>query len=395
MIIKMKQFLKLFTVMVLLGFSKPVKAQLGLEVHWTMFLSYDTLTSTYNVYGISDTSSSGPFGWAIASTQITVLVPDSLPNVPLSITSVQFGGWSDVVANYNCPNGGGFDYHSISTISAPTQHIYKDSVIKMFSFTLPQGCRNFVRLFRNVPETYTFGTSVAAVPADNPDPCAIFNDFTNSIGNGNVIGGEAFGQTIDNYGWICNIGLAPLGIKFTDITGENVECENRIHLQSYEEDNLKLYRLFASENGIDYKEVDVLLPTGGGSQYTFKHNSKTNFTFYKVIAEDLTGHFSSSNIIRLVNTCIGGSTVNLYPNPAASEITFELNATEAVQDAKYTLQIIDVLGNIVSEKVETSSNKVFTTKFDISNLPNGNYLLRYQVGNYKTSGIIKFNKLAK
>jgi hypothetical protein len=389
----MKQIFKIFTFLTFLIIAKPTNAQLGLEVNWTMFLSYDSVTNTYNVYGISDTSSSGPFGWAIASSQITVLIPDSLPNVPLAITSVQFGGWSDVVDNYNCPSGGGFDYHSIATTSAPTQHIFKDSVIKMFSFTLPQGCRNFVRLFRNVPETYTFGTTTVVSPADNPDPCGIFNDFTNSIGNGNVVGGEAFGQTIDNYGWVCNVGLAPLGIKISLINAENKNCEDIIRWNSFEEDNLKVYHVFSSENGIDFKEIQAVSPLGAGSSYEVKNLPTNKYTFYKVVFEDKNGKLTNSNMVKVINGCKEITTVGLFPNPASNELTFILNSNVAIKDNRYTLQILDVLGNIVNEKTVIADKNKFSSIFNISNLPNGNYLLRYQNGNYGNSGIVKFSKL--
>ncbi len=81
---------------------------------------------------------------------------------------------------------------------------------------------------------------------------------------------------------------------------------------------------------------------------------------------------------------VGGGTVGLnddpksipfsiYPNPAKEAINFRLSA---ITDALFSIDLLSIDGKMISTVVITQQQAQSDYKMDISNLPNGNYLVR-------------------
>ena len=74
--------------------------------------------------------------------------------------------------------------------------------------------------------------------------------------------------------------------------------------------------------------------------------------------------------------------LNIYPNPAQNELNITLRNFES----NLTVTIIDNLGKQIQTQSYESSSAVFNGKMNISDLPNGMYIVSLTDGN-KTSHV--------
>jgi hypothetical protein len=77
----------------------------------------------------------------------------------------------------------------------------------------------------------------------------------------------------------------------------------------------------------------------------------------------------------------GSAIVSLYPNPANEVVTVHLDAADL---STASIQVTDLLGKSLINKPVTNE----TTKLDVSELPNGYYLIQCKYGN-ETAGMKK------
>ena len=154
-------------------------------------------------------------------------------------------------------------------------------------------------------------------------------------------------------------------------------------------------------NNIQLPDSNVNEPASHGF-IKFKINQKTNnpigtvienkagiyFDFNEAVITNATHHvigqnFIESNLVGLSTANQNNEiTVNVYPNPAKDDVTFEI---KNAQQSNYTLQIFNNLGSTVLQRY-ISNNKIIIQK---GNLPAGIYF--YQVSHAK--GITGVGKL--
>lgn len=138
--------------------------------------------------------------------------------------------------------------------------------------------------------------------------------------------------------------------------------------------------------------LDALTSAQGGSSISLATLSDfTNFTspitfrFYAWNAEQGSGTFSIDNVVfngeASVTTKLGAvnfdlnSNFNIYPNPTNDGVVYIENKN-AMDLTK--IEVLDVLGNIVSTNSPKTETKV---KLNLSDMPNGNYFVRMYSGN--------------
>lgn len=68
--------------------------------------------------------------------------------------------------------------------------------------------------------------------------------------------------------------------------------------------------------------------------------------------------------------------MNLYPNPATTQVTFSM---DKVESGKYTFQVFNVIGEQVFVEVE-SIDASFSKKLDLTNMASGEYFLKVTNG---------------
>ncbi len=127
------------------------------------------------------------FTWG--PSQITVVVPASVPNAPLpGLFPVAGGGWNDNSLIFAPAAQPGSDFHGVGSLGALT-NVVANQELMIFYFALPGGCVPGVRLFIN------------GVDPDSSAPGMGFGDFGNSIDNGNIT--EIYNANYNNTGSNC------------------------------------------------------------------------------------------------------------------------------------------------------------------------------------------------
>ncbi len=79
------------------------------------------------------------------------------------------------------------------------------------------------------------------------------------------------------------------------------------------------------------------------------------------------------------------NTVSVFPNPASNNITISIDYSVS---GKFTIEIINLVGQIVYTEVIEKNNTVFTKDIDLSNITRGAYLMKYS-----NNGNIGYEKL--
>jgi Secretion system C-terminal sorting domain len=379
------------------GFAQGIQV----PVNWRLSLKFDSASQVYTVFGKPDTTYTTGNGWTFAAVQITVLLPDSLPdyniNVISSPTNILQGFAEQDICFGSTTNTTGFDYHSVASINGAARKIYKDSAMKFFSFTLPENCRNFVRLFRNNSETLTFQLGSAVVPADNIDPCQGFSDYSNSIGNGTTFGADAYFSNTNNYGWNCGtFPLAPLDAKMTEFAVRANDCQATISWRTLAEKDVLDYVVMNSTDGVNYKEVGSLPAKGFGAYYSFIHsNPKPGTNYYKVVTRNTNQTILHSNSESVSIYCDGVHDVALFPNPSVDQFDFRIITGSQDNGSEITTQVLDMLGNVVMQKTGKVENGKLVINYKTAAMANGNYMLRYQNDKRNYNGVVKFSKTTK
>ena len=83
---------------------------------------------------------------------------------------------------------------------------------------------------------------------------------------------------------------------------------------------------------------------------------------------------------RVAPTSVETATLNVYPNP--NNGNFMISAKTSVTAKSYaTIQIIDMLGKVVSQVNAQNNNGTINTNINNSNLKNGVYIVRIMIGN--------------
>ncbi|MCP1386534.1 Ig-like domain-containing protein, partial [Runella salmonicolor] len=163
-------------------------------------IRFNATTSEYEVYGRPDFSAA-TFNVG-GGTQITVVLPKSIADAPLTITSVSGGVWVDnsqVYAPTAAPNS---DFHGVSTTGAPIAWVAGQEKL-LYKFTLTGGCVSGVRLFENASDP------------QSDAPGMLFGDFNNYMGNA-LNFADVYQSNYDNAGIICDTNQPPLATD--DIT---------------------------------------------------------------------------------------------------------------------------------------------------------------------------------
>lgn len=154
---------------------------IDLTVRWS------TSLSRYEVYA-KPTFTSASFTWG--TSQVSVVVPASAPDVSLNITSANAGGWSSFNRIYAPTAAPTLDFHSVIS-SGQSVALTTGQEILLFSFTFPDGiCRDGIRLFVN-----TSDPSSSAVGMQG-------GDFKNAIDNGLVA--DVYNVNYNNTGTTCS-----------------------------------------------------------------------------------------------------------------------------------------------------------------------------------------------
>ena len=139
--------------------------------------------------------------------------------------------------------------------------------------------------------------------------------------------------------------------------------------------NNDYFTIEKSKDIIDWKEVKNVDGAGNSTlliSYTaVDENPYHGISYYRLKQTDFDGQYSYSKI-RVVNiNDLESSQINIYPNPTNAQITIEGRKSEIAEFRIYKMD-----GQDVSSLIKVVESKDFMLTIDMSNLPNGIYIVK-------------------
>ena len=177
--------------------------------------------------------------------------------------------------------------------------------------------------------------------------------------------------------------LLPVELVYFD-----AEAQDQINLLSWEsayEENFSHYEVEKSANGVDWQVLGGLNARGNNSFYTFEDNLPFATTYYRLNMIDLDGSSKYSDI-RVVSRRGTTNIALLYPNPATTELTIDLNTFDRFSQAQ--IIVYDQLGRLIHQQKLTEKIEIINT----TQWPQGLYNVELNVGSDRImSRIVKLN----
>lgn len=150
-------------------------------------IKWNLTQNRYEVYAKPNFSNSS-FTWG--SSQITVVVPSSVPDNALTVSSVNAGGWNALTNNqvFAPSDDPAHDFYAVQSSGQPVV-FNANSETLLYTFTFPNGqCVDGVRLFVN-------GVDPSSTPAMKG------GDYKNTIDNGALE--DVYNINYNNTGTVC------------------------------------------------------------------------------------------------------------------------------------------------------------------------------------------------
>jgi hypothetical protein len=162
----------------------------------------------------------------------------------------------------------------------------------------------------------------------------------------------------------------PLPLKFTStsINAQNCAVSIGWAYNLNGTDKVASFEIERSSNGAQYSVVSIL---------TVQSNTYVDVTpssgkwYYRIKAIGTDGKTAYSNTLQVSTSQCLGSTMNVYPNPAAGQLNVVLQGASASNQ----YDLIDALGRVV---LRGNLNANSNNQVDVSGVPRGLYMLKLQ-----------------
>ena len=140
-------------------------------------LRYNATAEQYEVYGRANFDEAAFF--VGGGSQVSVVVPESVDDALLSITTVTGGLWLDNSQVYAPAADPLHDFHGIAS-NGSMMALVSDTEVLLFTFSLPGGCLDGVRLFENASDPGSSAPGMNGGDFMNFFSNILFADFYNS-----------------------------------------------------------------------------------------------------------------------------------------------------------------------------------------------------------------------
>lgn len=327
----MLRFITLF--LFCLCFTSKVSSQCNVTV---------VSTNGYNVnikvafVSVVPSSNSCPYGYNY-NLALTYTVTFSGSNIPSSLYTLQ-GNFTCNGQNlfYDLPNSGGTGSYTTST----NPYISSDGT-----------------------NIYTTHPSCTAVNPTNLN-CGTITVDINGPGINN--------QTVN-----CNNSTVPLPISLAYFSGAYTKQGIALKWQTQTEKNNDFFTVEKSQDGIEWVPVVEIKGSGTSQVSNFYSHLDTKpyagMNYYRLKQTDFDKNSTFSSVISVMNTFEKISCSKLWPNPAGSDVNFEITSPTS-GNATY------VFVNEIGATVNAGSLAYFTGKNEMKifteNLPSGYYVLK-------------------
>jgi hypothetical protein len=220
-----------------------------------------------------------------------------------------------------------------------------------------------------------YSINIANCPPDLPNQCATISTFSSlpSVGSPPV----SIGLTANSASCITRTTLPVSLLRFV---GTNNSCANYLQWATVSELNNDYFDLQKSIDGLNFAtiaKIDGAGTTTTLQTYAFTDDNINKNNYYRLRQIDIDGTAHTlPTLVSLQSNCIKKGKVGIetaFPNPTAANITILYNANLA-QSGNAKTVLIDVFGQIVSEKDIVLQEDGNIISLDLKSLAGGVYL---------------------
>lgn len=177
-------------------------------------LKYNTSANLYEVYGRADFTETNYF--VGGGTQISIVLPSSVPNEVLNINTINGGLWADNSQAYNPIITPDIDYHGIASNGALMDWTPNEEIL-LFTFSLPDiTCVEGIRIYENESDP------------SSDEPSMHGTDFQNYFANALTFENR-YRSNYENAGTVCGKPVIEINPIITPINTEEQSCANIIN----------------------------------------------------------------------------------------------------------------------------------------------------------------------
>jgi len=180
-----------------------------------------------------------------------------------------------------------------------------------------------------------------------------------------------------------------LPIEWLAFSGEALETKNVLEWSTANETNNEGYFIEKSRNGLSFDQIGFVEGKNKEfNHYTFDDiHPFTGNNYYKLKQVDEDGKYSYSHIIRLIRKY--DYEIYVLQNPFKQTLFLEIESNSKFEA---NISIFSINGQVVLNENRNIDNGVNSFQYDMNDLPEGNYVIRFfnKITNeFKTKKIIK------
>ncbi len=165
---------------------------------------------------------------------------------------------------------------------------------------------------------------------------------------------------------------APLPVELKKLTARAGSRENIIRWRVASED-LSHYEILCSSDGRDFMPIGTVAAKGGSDeiQYEYAHARPAKLQYYRLAMYDRDGHHRLSEVVTVYRADDDRMLMNVYPNPAHSELTVETDGAPIRR-----LALLNLSGQLIRSYEPALVSPSATLR--LMGLKPGMYLLRVE-----------------
>jgi hypothetical protein len=237
--------------------------------------------------------------------------------------------------------------------------------------------------------------SAYSAPDYDDDPTFLQLSSTGSGTTFNGINWSTMGGVTNFSGGTGAVVLIPsalLPVEWLYFTGTEQGTANLLDWATASEQNTSRFEVQRSKDGINFQTIGEVTASGNSFEeknYQFTDNNPfIGLNYYRLNLINNDGSTEFSNVIALERNDKDKG-YSFFPNPVQNEVFYQFS-TES--EEKIKIEIVDVLGRIISTKIMTASPGINNLRTDMSSLIPGSYLIR---ATHVNSGILHSTKVVK
>jgi hypothetical protein len=242
--------------------------------------------------------------------------------------------------------------------------------------------------FKNQNAAYT-------APDYDDDPTFLQLSSTGSGTTFNGINWSTIGGVTNFSGGSGAVILVPsplLPVEWLYFSGTAQAAVNVLDWATASEQNTTRFEVQRSKDGINFSTIGEVIASGNSTEekiFQFIDNNPfIGLNYYRLNLINNDGSTEFSNVIALERNDKDKG-YSFFPNPVQNEVFYQFSAET---DEKIKIEIVDVLGRIISTKILTATPGVNTLRTDMSSLIPGSYLIR---ATHVNSGMLHSAKIVK